>query len=62
MFIRAVKRRLQGEDLTRKVSALKLNSHSPDCPLLLFPEMAGSGHRPARTVHVDTCKESTEEL
>lgn len=51
---------MQGEDLKRKARALKLNSHSPDCALLLTPEMAGSACGPARTVHMDTSKESTE--
>lgn len=32
------------------------------CALLLSPETMGSAHGSARTVHMDTCKESAEEL
>jgi len=53
---------MEGEDLTRKANALKRNSHLPDCALLLTPEMSGSACGPAGSVHMDTCKESTEEL
>lgn len=53
---------MQGEDLARKASALKPNSHSPDCALLSTPEVAGGAHGPDGTVHMETCKESTEEL
>lgn len=53
---------MQGEDLARKASALKPNSHSPDCALLSNPEVAGGAHGPDGTVHMETCKESTEEL
>lgn len=44
------------EDLTSKARALKLKSCSPACALLLIPEIAGSA------IHMDTFKESTEEL
>lgn len=53
---------MQGEDLRRKASALKPNIYLPDCALLLTPETAGSARGPAGTAHMDTCKESTEEL
>lgn len=33
-----------------------------DCALLLSPDTMGTAHGSARAVHMDTCKESTEEL
>lgn len=56
VFIPYLKREYGVEDLTNKARALKLSSRSPACALLLIPEIADSA------IHMDTFKESTEEL